>query len=96
MVDTLNGMPGVTCLLPQGAFYAFPNFSACYGKKTPAGKVINGSSDMADYLLEDYKVASVPGIAFGDDACQRLSYATSMKNIEKGLERIDQSVKALS
>ena len=96
MVDTLNAMPGVTCLLPQGAFYAFPNFSGCYGKKTPDGKVINGSSDFADYLLEPYKVASVPGIAFGDDACQRLSYATSMKNIEKGLERIEQAVKSLT
>ena len=96
MVDTLNRMPGVKCLLPQGAFYVFPNFSGCHGKKTPSGKVINGSSDMADYLLEDYKVASVPGIAFGDDACQRLSYATSMKNIEKGLERIAQAVQSLT
>ncbi|MCL1926068.1 MAG: pyridoxal phosphate-dependent aminotransferase [Syntrophorhabdaceae bacterium] len=96
MVDTLNRMPGIKCLLPQGAFYVFPNFSSCYGKKTPSGKVINGSSDMADYLLEDYKVASVPGIAFGDDACQRLSYATSMKNIEKGLERIEQAVQSLT
>jgi aspartate aminotransferase len=96
MVETLNRMSGVKCLLPQGAFYVFPNFSGCYGKKTPSGKVINGSADFADYLLEDYKVASVPGIAFGDDACQRLSYATSMKNIEKGLERIGQAVQTLT
>ena len=89
-------MPGIKCLLPQGAFYVFPNFSGCHGKKTSSGKVINGSSDMADYLLEDYKVASVPGVAFGDDACQRLSYATSMKNIEKGLERIEQAVLSLT
>ncbi len=96
MFDRLNKMPGVKCLLPQGAFYVFPNFSGCYGKKTPAGKMINGSADLADYLLADHKVASVPGVAFGDDACQRLSYATSMKNIEKGIDRIEQAVKALS
>ena len=96
MVERLNKMPGVKCLLPQGAFYVFPNFSACYGKKTPAGKVINGSADLADYLLADHKVASVPGVAFGDDACQRFSYATSMKTIEKGIDRVEQAVKALS
>jgi len=96
MFDRLNKMPGVKCLLPQGAFYVFPNFSGCYGKKTPAGKTINGSADLADYLLADHKVASVPGVAFGDDACQRLSYATSMKNIEKGIDRIEQAVKDLS
>jgi aspartate aminotransferase len=96
IVERLNKMPGVSCLLPQGAFYVFPNFSGCYGKKTPTGKAINGSSDLADYLLADHKVASVPGVAFGDDACQRLSYATSMKNIEKGIDRIEEAVKALS
>jgi aspartate aminotransferase len=96
MVERLNRMPGVKCLLPQGAFYVFPNFSGCYGKKTPSGKVINGSADMAEYLLADYKVASVPGIAFGDDACQRFSYATSMKTIEKGIDRVEEAVKALS
>ena len=95
IVDRLNRMPGVSCLLPQGAFYVFPNFSKVYGKKTPAGKKIGGSSDLAAYLLDDHKVASVPGVAFGDDACQRLSYATSMKNIEKGMDRIEQAVKAL-
>ncbi|HBO68952.1 MAG TPA: aspartate aminotransferase, partial [Deltaproteobacteria bacterium] len=88
IVDRLNKIPGVSCLLPLGAFYVFPNFSGAYGKKTPAGKKIGGSSDLAAYLLDDHMVASVPGVAFGDDACQRLSYATSMKNIEKGIDRI--------
>jgi len=96
IVERLNKMPGVSCLMPQGAFYVFPNFAGCYGKKTPSGKVIGGSADLADYLLEQYKVASVPGVAFGDDACQRLSYAMSMKNIEKGIDRIEEAVKALS
>jgi len=96
ITDRLNKMPGVSCLLPQGAFYVFPNFSGCYGKKTPAGKVIDSSSALSAYLLDDHKVAAVPGIAFGDDACQRLSYAMSMKNIEKGIDRIEQAVKALA
>jgi len=96
IVDRLNKMPGVSCLMPQGAFYVFPDFSGCYGKKAPSGKAVNGSADLADYLLEEHKVASVPGVAFGDDACQRLSYAMSMKNIEKGIDRIEQAVKALA
>jgi len=54
------------------------------------------SSALSAYLLDDHKVAAVPGIAFGDDACQRLSYAMSMKNIEKGIDRIEQAVKALA
>ena len=95
IVDRLNKIPGVSCLLPQGAFYVFPNFSKVYGKKTPGGKVVNGSSELAAYLLDEHKVAVVPGVAFGADACQRLSYATSMKNIEKGLDRIEQAIKAL-
>ena len=95
IVDRLNKIPGVSCLLPQGAFYVFPNFSKAYGRKTPSGREIKGSSDLAAYFLEEYKVASVPGVAFGDDACQRLSYAMSMNNIEKGIERIEQAVKDL-
>jgi aspartate aminotransferase len=95
IVDRLNAIPGVSCLLPQGAFYVFPNFSKVYGKKTPAGKKIENSSDLAAYLLEEHMVASVPGIAFGEDACQRLSYATSMANIVKGIDRIETAVKAL-
>ncbi|HBX42714.1 MAG TPA: aspartate aminotransferase, partial [Deltaproteobacteria bacterium] len=96
IVDRLNRIPGVSCLLPQGAFYVFPNFSRVYGKKTPSGKMIDGSSSLAAYLLEEYKVASVPGVAFGDDACQRLSYATAMKTIEKGIDRIEQAIGKLA
>lgn len=95
IVERLNKIPGVSCLLPQGAFYVFPNFSRVYGKKTPAGRVIDGSAALAAYLLEDHRVAAVPGVAFGADECQRLSYATSMKNIEKGIDRIEQAMKAL-
>ena len=95
IVDRLNAIPAVSCLQPQGAFYVFPNFSKVYGKKTPSGKKIANSSDLAAYLLEEHKVASVPGVAFGEDACQRLSYAMSMENIVKGIDRIEAAVKAL-
>jgi aspartate aminotransferase len=95
ITDRLNSMPGVKCLLPQGAFYVFPNFSGVYGKSTPSGKVLTNSTELAAWLLEEHNVAVVPGGAFGDDACQRLSYAMSMKAIEKGVDRIEAAVKSL-
>jgi aspartate aminotransferase len=93
IVERLNAMPGVSCFKSNGAFYVFPNFSAIYGKKTPAGKVVANSSDFAAYLLEDAKVALVPGVAFGDDRYARLSYAISMDNIKKGMDRIEEAIK---
>jgi aspartate aminotransferase len=87
LVDKLRAMPGVTCYKPGGSFYAFPDFSGVYGKNAK-GKTITGSLALADYLLTEEKVAIVPGIAFGADAHARLSFATSMENIVKGLDRI--------
>jgi aspartate aminotransferase len=95
IVDRLNAMPSVSCFKSNGAFYVFPNFSGCYGKTTPAGKKIDNSTDFAAYLLEDAKVALVPGIAFGDDRYARLSYAISMENIKKGMDRIEEAIKNL-
>ncbi|MCM2358322.1 MAG: pyridoxal phosphate-dependent aminotransferase [Geobacteraceae bacterium] len=95
IVDRLNAIPGVSCFKSTGAFYAFPNFSSAYGKTTPSGKKIENSSDFAAYLLEDAKVALVPGVAFGDDRYARLSYATSMENIKKGVDRIEEAIKNL-
>lgn len=94
MVDRLNKMKGISCLMPVGAFYAFPRVSSLYGKSAN-GKVINNSSDFAAYLLEDAKVALVSGDSFGADAYIRLSYATSMENVKKGLDRIEEAVKRL-
>ena len=94
IVDFLNKVPGITCRKPEGAFYVFPNVSGLFGKSWPGGK-INGSNDLAAYLLEDVKVALVPGKAFGDDKFIRISYATSMENIKKGLERIEEAVRKL-
>lgn len=94
MVEQLNKIPGVSCLMPVGAFYAFPNVARLYGKSIQ-GKTIKNSSDLATYLLEEAKVALVSGDAFGADPYIRLSYATSMENIQKGLNRIAKAVSEL-
>jgi aspartate aminotransferase len=91
IVEKLNAMDGVSCFTPKGAFYVFPNFSGLYGRSFK-GKVIENSTDFADYLLGEAKVSIVPGIAFGADDCARLSYATSMDNIVKGLDRIEAAI----
>jgi aspartate/methionine/tyrosine aminotransferase len=83
----LHSIPNVSCFKPQGAFYLFPNFSAYYDKEfnnTP----LRNSYGLAYYLLKEAHVAVVPGDAFGADNCIRLSYATSMENIEKAIDRI--------
>ena len=86
--------PGVTCPEPDGAFYVFPNFSAYFGKKS-GGRTINGSLDLADYLMEDAHVAVVPGSAFGEDNCIRFSYALSMDEIEQGFDGIKRALQKL-
>jgi aspartate aminotransferase len=88
MVERLNSISGVSCLMPVGAFYAFPNVSKLYGRSA-SGETIRNSSDMASYLLKEARVALVSGDAFGADAYIRLSYATSLENITKGLDRIE-------
>ncbi len=95
MVERLNRIKGVSCTMPVGAFYAFPRVSSLYGKSVN-GKRMANSSDVATYLLEDAKVALVSGDAFGADAYIRLSYATSMENITKGLDRIEQALARLA
>src|SRR5438445_9882648 len=82
----LNSIPGISCVNVKGAFYLFPNIS----------KTGLNSTDFCARLLESEKVAAVPGIAFGADDCFRLSYATSMASIEKGLERIDRFCRSLA
>jgi aspartate aminotransferase len=81
----LNSIPGVSCVNSKGAFYLFPNIAGT-GRK---------SSEFCARLLEIEKVAAVPGLAFGADDYIRLSYATSLANIEKGLERLDRFVRGL-
>ncbi|MDY6850924.1 MAG: pyridoxal phosphate-dependent aminotransferase [Thermodesulfobacteriota bacterium] len=95
IVEALKTQEGVTCFKPGGSFYVFPNVSAYYGKSFD-GWEMTGSADMAEYLLERALVAVVPGEAFGEDACVRLSYATSMENIKEGLKRIFEALDKLS
>jgi len=94
IVDRLNEMPGVSCFKPIGAFYVFPNFSEYYGKSFQ-GKKISNSTELADYFLDIAKVAVVPGVEFGADPFERLSYATSMEDIREGVDRIEESLRKL-
>jgi len=91
IVDKLNALPGIRCLKPQGAFYVFPNVSNLLGR-TANGKKLASPCDLADYLLEEAKVAVVPGEDFGSKEHIRFSYATALEDIEKGCKRIAAAV----
>lgn len=91
MVDAINDIKGLSCQKPKGAFYVMVNFTELKNK-TIYNKKIKSSLDFANLLLEKGNVAVIPGIAFGDDDYIRLSYATSMGNIEEGLNRIKEIV----
>jgi len=95
IVDRLNEISGVSCFKPVGAFYVFPNFSEYYGKSYQ-GKKISNSTELAGYFLDVAKVAVVPGAEFGADPFERLSYATSMKDIREGIDRIEDALRKLS
>ncbi|HUM02536.1 MAG TPA: pyridoxal phosphate-dependent aminotransferase [Thermoanaerobaculia bacterium] len=87
LVPALNALPGVSCTNPGGSLYAFPDVSAHYGRKM-GGIELAGSIPFAKALLESAAVAVTPGIAFGEDRCVRLSFATSMERLEEGITRI--------
>ena len=95
MVERMNQIEGVSCIQPHGAFYVMMNISGLFGKKLN-GEAIVDSMSFTRLLLEDSKVAVVPGIGFGADSFVRLSYATNMANIEKGLSRIADFVSRLT
>jgi aspartate aminotransferase len=90
IVRLAKDIPGLEVNIPEGAFYLFPKCSSFYGKKTPDGKTIGNSTDLAMYLLEKGHVATVGGDAFGDPECFRMSYATSDENIVEAMRRIKQ------
>ena len=91
IVERLNAIEGFTCRKPEGAFYVFPNISGLL-RKTGRGKKLLSPCDLADYLLEEAKVAAVPGEDFGSNEHIRFSYATSLEDIEKGCARIRDAV----
>ena len=90
VLERIKGIQGLKMAAPGGAFYAYPNISAVFGKKG-----INCSMDFAEQLLKEGHVAAVPGEAFGTDKHIRISYATSMKELERGLDRIQKFVESL-
>jgi aspartate aminotransferase len=96
VVETLNKIEGISCLKPNGAFYVFPNCLKFLNKKDKTGKIIKNDSDFVNSLLENYQVAVVQGSAFGLEGYFRISYATSMDNLKKALDRISNFCKSLN
>lgn len=88
MHSGLSAMPGVYCIKPTGAFYCFPDVSGTFEKLG-----VSGSTEFAARMLNEARVAVVPGIAFGMDAHVRLSYATGLEQIEEGINRMDALLK---
>lgn len=95
VVDRLAQLPGVTCPTPDGAFYAFPDCSSYYGRKGPKG-IIRSSLDLTEYLMDEAHLAVVPGSAFGQDECIRLSYALDLEEIKEGFNRLEKAFSALA
>jgi aspartate aminotransferase len=99
IVAGLNALPGVSCVMPKGAFYAFASVAGLVGRTWTRGGervTLEGSLDVAAFLLDEARVAVVPGLDFGSDAHVRLSYATSEALIEQGLARMAAAVRTLS
>jgi aspartate aminotransferase len=94
MVKYLHEIPGVKLNVPPATFYTFPDFSAYYGKSYN-GKVIKGSDDLCDFLLNVAHVATVAGSAFGVDACIRMSYVVDFPRIDEAFKRINKALALL-
>lgn len=88
VLSIFNQINGIKCHKPEGAFYLFPECKDLFGTKDPAGAIITNSNDMAEYLLEYANVAVVPGIAFGLEGYFRISYATSLDELNIACKRI--------
>ncbi len=94
LIDRLNAIEGVSCQLPEGAFYAFPKVSGLFGRKFK-DTVIDGSVALCEYLLTEHHIALVPGAGFGADEHIRISYALSMDQLEKAFDRFEKGVQTL-
>ena len=92
IVQLLNELPNVSCAIPGGAFYVFPNFEKYLGKKGN-GKLLKDTFDISEYILESAKVVTVPGDGFGAPGHLRFSYATDSKTIKKGVDRVAVALK---
>jgi aspartate aminotransferase len=96
VVKSLNKIPGITCRTPEGAFYVYPNVGGLIGRKTPDGKVIKTTIELAAFLLEAEGIALVPGSAFGMDPYVRISFATSMEDLREAMKRINKVAELLT
>lgn len=96
VMQLLNEIPGIICDTPPAAFYMFPDVKAYFGKKTPAGELINNADDLCMYLLNTAHVSVVTGKAFGEMNCIRLSFANSTENLVKGVGKIKNALAALT
>ncbi|MBA4049097.1 MAG: aspartate aminotransferase [Sphingomonas sp.] len=96
VVGMLNATMGMACPRPEGAFYVYPDCSGLIGKRTPKGAVIDSDSTLVDYLLDEARVAAVPGIAFGLSPAMRISYATSESVLREACTRIQEACAALA
>ncbi len=94
IVGALNAIPGISCVMPKGAFYVFPNISGLFGKRWKGG-TIKGSADVSAFLLDEARIATVAGVDFGSDLHIRLSYATGLDTIHEGMSRMGAAVRAL-
>jgi aspartate aminotransferase/aspartate/glutamate/aspartate-prephenate aminotransferase len=95
VLKRLRAIDGVRCPTPEGAFYLYPDVSSFFGAETPDGSTIEDSDDLCFYLLEEHNVALVPGPAFGEPDGLRLSYASSMEDLDTALDRIEDGLAAL-
>ena len=95
VLNSLNSIDGINCLKPDGAFYVFPSCKDLIGKKDINGKKIENDTDFVQSLLENNGIAVVQGSAFGLEGYFRISYATSMENLEKALKKISNFCKSL-
>ena len=95
MYEELNALEGISCAMPGGAFYMFPDFSHYLNKKTVEGKILQDTFDLSDYILADAKVVTVAGDGFGASKYLRFSFATNTETIIKGIKRIKKSLEKL-
>ncbi len=95
LYEGLSRIEGVKPVRPQGTFYLFADFSAYFGRVSPQGQKIENSVSLAEYLLEEARVATVPGVAFGDDRFLRISFAQSPERLQEALERLESALSRL-
>ena len=95
VMELLSEIPGLIYNEPPGAFYVFPDVSSYFGKKTPAGDIINNADELCMYFLNTANVSVVTGKAFGEPKCVRMSFAVNTANIEKGFEKIRKALRDL-